>query len=605
MQNEFSSLVETLPESLREQFSNNGNSWSSIYSEDKSSQVDLSSDASSGNLNNNPKRGQDSEVSSLNGIEKSRHYRTDSSTQSRHIRHSVSNVSGATATWNNIHAAQHDPTSRKQKNTSQYLATSSFANNSHILKENSRTYQNSYHDSDWDSVTPMVKPISPNDQLIAAILDGDVQGVRTIVRSRGESLLSEYWRDLALSVLPLHRAISGLHFHGSDRMLINTIETLVQLGADINAQDHAGNTVLHKAIQVCTSTSVVAVVECIIRRGAAPSIRNHIGQCPIHIECSRVRTATSKVITVLLKAGVDPNVLTKASSRGYGQGSYDGDSTTLNISPLHLILQRAMSLATAQHSDDVSVSELNSHYQTTYMDDSIASTTNAAGNIPSKMRVSGLRVWVKALYTLVRAGANWNSSMVAVPGQTQLYMFLNAFPPPPEDIQLYKTLLQGALATSGMNPLTEDENGRSALFVLCERMAMTSSDKCPAAGDYLSMVLHHIPGGGIGGSDRSGRTVFDLEAVATELSFNGISCFQASRQLLLDAATARDKTRMKLSGTNAFAWAHVEEHNSASSGYSTEKFRPPNDQLQRQRQSRMSVDEYVVNGVEKLSRSKF
>ena len=187
--------------------------------------------------------------------------------------------SKATATtWSNVRVNE-----KRRKHFNQHLATATFST-AQLLKENNKTYQNN---NDWNAVSTMVKPISPNDQLIAAILDGDVQGVRTIVRSRGESLLSEYWKDLALSVLPLHRAISGLHFHGSDRKLINTIEALVQLGAVVDAQDQSGNTVLHKAIQVCTSTSVAAVVECILKKGASPAIRNHIGQCPIHVECSR------------------------------------------------------------------------------------------------------------------------------------------------------------------------------------------------------------------------------------------------------------------------------------------------------------------------------
>jgi hypothetical protein len=81
---------------------------------------------------------------------------------------------------------------------------------------------------------------SPTDQLIAAILDGDVQGVRAVIRSKGDDLKSEFWSDLAKSVLPLHRAVSGLHFHGSEKLLVATIEALSTLGADVNLCDHAG-----------------------------------------------------------------------------------------------------------------------------------------------------------------------------------------------------------------------------------------------------------------------------------------------------------------------------------------------------------------------------
>jgi hypothetical protein len=105
------------------------------------------------------------------------------------------------------------------------------------------------------------------DQLIVAILDGDVQGIRTIVRSAGvqpsphssssdskdnlnikaqlnsnlknESsskirLDSTIWKDVCVSILPLHRAVAGLHFHGRENLVVVTLETLIQLGAGEN-----------------------------------------------------------------------------------------------------------------------------------------------------------------------------------------------------------------------------------------------------------------------------------------------------------------------------------------------------------------------------------
>jgi ankyrin repeat protein len=118
-------------------------------------------------------------------------------------------------------------------------------------------------------------------------MDGDVQGVRTVIRSKGEDLKSEYWVDIARSVLPLHRAISGLHFHGSEKLLVGTLETLMHLGANASEQDHAGSTALHKAIRVCTSKSVVSVVQTLLSRGAKASLRNSEGDTPLHSECKR------------------------------------------------------------------------------------------------------------------------------------------------------------------------------------------------------------------------------------------------------------------------------------------------------------------------------
>jgi hypothetical protein len=67
--------------------------------------------------------------------------------------------------------------------------------------------------------------------------------VRTVIRSHGEDLRAPFWKDIAKSVLPLHRAISGLHFHGNERLLVATIEALSTLGADVTAADHAGNAI--------------------------------------------------------------------------------------------------------------------------------------------------------------------------------------------------------------------------------------------------------------------------------------------------------------------------------------------------------------------------
>jgi hypothetical protein len=128
---------------------------------------------------------------------------------------------------------------------------------------------------------------SSSDQLIAAILDGDVQGIRTVVRSKGDDLTSAYWKEFSSTLLPLHRAISGLHFHGKDSLVIASIETLIQVGADISICDNAGNSVIHKALTVCTSKSVAPVIQVLLSRGASAVTRNNEGNTPLHIECQR------------------------------------------------------------------------------------------------------------------------------------------------------------------------------------------------------------------------------------------------------------------------------------------------------------------------------
>jgi hypothetical protein len=128
---------------------------------------------------------------------------------------------------------------------------------------------------------------SPTDLLIASILDGDSQSVQSVIRSQGSDLKSDYWLTLAPSILPLHRAVSGLHFHGNDKLLVSTLTVLIQLGADIKAVDNSGASILHRVLLICTSKSVCPVLELLLVQGADPNIQNKDGEAPIHLECKR------------------------------------------------------------------------------------------------------------------------------------------------------------------------------------------------------------------------------------------------------------------------------------------------------------------------------
>jgi hypothetical protein len=127
---------------------------------------------------------------------------------------------------------------------------------------------------------------SPADQLIACINDGDVQGVRTVVRSvSGDDLRSDYWKSVCRTLMPLHRALTGLHFHGSEKRLYQVLEALILLGASVYTTDRHGNTVLHKAVAVCSSKSVVSVVKLLLQKGADVRARNKDGDMAVHLEC--------------------------------------------------------------------------------------------------------------------------------------------------------------------------------------------------------------------------------------------------------------------------------------------------------------------------------
>lgn len=59
--------------------------------------------------------------------------------------------------------------------------------------------------------------------------------------------------------LLLHRTVSGFHFHANQKLLLQTLKVLVDHGADVNAKDQSGTTVLHQAIQVVIMIVIVVM----------------------------------------------------------------------------------------------------------------------------------------------------------------------------------------------------------------------------------------------------------------------------------------------------------------------------------------------------------
>jgi sulfur carrier protein ThiS len=396
---------------------------------------------------------------------------------------------------------------------------------------------------------------SPSDQLISAILDGDVQGIRTVVRSKGDDLTSEFWRDLARSILPLHRAISGLHFHGNVDYLIATIEVLIQLGADISAVDHAGNGVLHKAIQICTSKSISSVIDCLLSKGANASVVNKDGDSPLHAECKRVRTASEKVIEKLIHWGADPNMKNPHNSL---------------ITPLALLLMRGAATTTfGANLVNNLMNTIHNHNNghdgdSDYHDmetpvKSLGQTDNESGKTTpqeyDKNKASGRRVWIRATEALLRNGGKWESSWKSSQnGCNQLHLLMASFPPSKEDSSTYRSLLKNALESS-VNPCVEDDRGRNALFILCEQMAVTPNEYVPDCTRLVHYLLDAMTfpntnvhsnanERGVAGSDRTGRTIFDLKETVNH------SCLSACKSILLKATAKiqqNDPSRSTLS----------------------------------------------------------
>ena len=71
--------------------------------------------------------------------------------------------------------------------------------------------------------------------------------------ARGDDLKSLYWRDLLSTILPHHRAIYGLNYHGSNGVTNTVVQTIHRLGCGVDETDKTGNTALHTAISTCRS----------------------------------------------------------------------------------------------------------------------------------------------------------------------------------------------------------------------------------------------------------------------------------------------------------------------------------------------------------------
>ena len=99
-------------------------------------------------------------------------------------------------------------------------------------------------------------------------------------------------------MLPLHRAVSGFHFHGNQNLLLKTLAVLIEYGADVSAVDHCGNSVLHKAVQVCTSAAVIPIVRFLLQNGVdvnAQTGPNRDRDTAVFTEILRLRSKSPEV----------------------------------------------------------------------------------------------------------------------------------------------------------------------------------------------------------------------------------------------------------------------------------------------------------------------
>jgi len=152
-----------------------------------------------------------------------------------------------------------------------------------------------------------IDPMIFAERVSAAAIEGNSIALSKILHEAGIHSMKDDCNCLRSTLLPLHRAVSGFHFHGNKRLLMNTLGTLLNFGADVEQRDHYGNTITAKAIQTCTNSAVLPVLKLLLKGGAPTNVANSEGDTPIHAEMKRLRRDSSAVIELLVSHGADIN----------------------------------------------------------------------------------------------------------------------------------------------------------------------------------------------------------------------------------------------------------------------------------------------------------
>jgi hypothetical protein len=113
---------------------------------------------------------------------------------------------------------------------------------------------------------------------------------------------------------PLHYAADG-YINGPDwnaTRQVQTIECLLDAGADINAQDKNGASPLHRAVR----TRCAAAVKCLLERGGDARLKNKPGSTPFHLAVQNTgrggtgaeaaKAAQRQIIQNFLSFGLSP-----------------------------------------------------------------------------------------------------------------------------------------------------------------------------------------------------------------------------------------------------------------------------------------------------------
>jgi len=115
---------------------------------------------------------------------------------------------------------------------------------------------------------------------------------------------------------PLHYAADGSleHPNWDAKRQVRMIELLLELGADIHAQDKNGATPLHRAVR----TRCAAAVKALLDAGADAALKNKPGSTPFHLAvqntgrggsgAEKAKAAQREIIQAFLEHGVSPSL---------------------------------------------------------------------------------------------------------------------------------------------------------------------------------------------------------------------------------------------------------------------------------------------------------
>jgi uncharacterized protein len=112
----------------------------------------------------------------------------------------------------------------------------------------------------------------------------------------------------------------------------NTVRTLLQQNADINAAQADGMTALHWAAR----QNDLETAQMLIRAGAKPDVPTRYGVTPLYFACEK---GSAAMIDLLLRAGVDPN-----SANPGGETALMTASKTGNVDAVKLLLDHGASI---------------------------------------------------------------------------------------------------------------------------------------------------------------------------------------------------------------------------------------------------------------------